>query len=119
GPLADAAHAPERLDRLRGLFGDRLAVDVHHHRDRDGARAMRRLADLAEAQRVPIVATNDVRHALPRDRALLDVLTCIALGTSVDRAGRRLLANAERHLKSAAEMAALFRDTPAWIRESR
>jgi error-prone DNA polymerase len=119
GPLVDRATAPARLDRLRGIFAGRLAVDVHHHRDRAGARTARWLADLAEAYGVPVVATNDVRHAVVEDRALLDVLTCIALGTSVDRAGRRLLANAERHLKSAAEMAALFRDTPAWIRESR
>ncbi|HXJ33309.1 MAG TPA: error-prone DNA polymerase [Candidatus Eisenbacteria bacterium] len=119
GVLADPATAPANLHRLAGIFPDRLAVDVHHHRDRAGARFARRLADLAETHRVPVVATNDVRHATPRDRPLLDVLICIRLGTTVDAAGRRLLANAERHLKSAAEMAALFRDTPAWIRESR
>ena len=119
GVLADPATAPANLRRLTGIFPDRLAVDVHHHRDRAGARFARRLADLAEAHRVPVVATNDVRHATPRDRPLLDVLTCIQLGTTVDAAGRRLLANAERHLKPAAEMTALFRDTPAWIRESR
>jgi error-prone DNA polymerase len=119
GPLVDPAAAAARLDRLEGIFRDRLAVDVHHHRDRAGARLARRLADLAEAARVPVVATNDVRHAVAEDRALLDVLTCIRLGTSVDQAGRRLLANAERHLKPASEMAALFRDAPGWIRESR
>src|SRR6185503_1758827 len=119
GPLVDPTTAVSRLDRLRGIFPDRLAVDVHRHRDRAGARAARRLADLAEAHRVPVVATNDVRHAVPQDRALLDVLTCIRLGTSVDQAGRRLLPNAERHLKSAAEMAGLFHDVPAWIHESR
>ncbi|MGH7894363.1 MAG: PHP domain-containing protein, partial [Candidatus Binatia bacterium] len=119
GPLVDPARAAAHLDRLVGIFSDRLAVDVHHHRDRVGARFARRLADLAETHRVPVVATNDVRHATPQERPLLDVLTCIRLGTTVDAAGRRLLANAERHLKSAAEMTALFSDTPAWIHESR
>ena len=119
GPLVDPATAPVRLARLRTLFPDRLAVDVHHHRDRAGARMMGRLADLAGTHGVPVVATNDVRHAAPADRPLLDVLTCIRLGTAVDQAGRRLLPNVERHLKSATEMAALFRDTPAWIHESR
>src|SRR5205814_629853 len=52
-------------------------------------------------------------------RPLLDVLTCIRLGTTLDQAGRRLLANAERHLKPPAEMAALFRDMPDTIRQSR
>jgi error-prone DNA polymerase len=119
GPLVEPDGVAVRLDRLKALFPARLAVDVHHHRDRAGARTARRLADLADARRVPVVATNDVRHAVPQDRLLLDVLTCIRLGTSVDQAGRRLLPNAERHLRPAAEMAALFRDAPAWLRESR
>jgi error-prone DNA polymerase len=118
GPLAGAA--PERqLDRLRGLFAGRLAVDVHRHRERDGERFARTLADLADAHRVAIVATNDVRHTTPDRRPLFDVLTCIHRGTTLDAAGRRLLANAERHLKTPAEIAALFQDRPAWIRESR
>src|SRR5947209_5021538 len=87
--------------------------------ERAGERLARRLADLAAAHRVPVVATNDVRHAAPEGRPLLDVLTCIRLGTTLDQAGRRLLANAERHLKAPAEMAALFRDTPEAIRQSR
>ncbi len=118
GPLVGedgAAH----LDRLGGLFGARIAVDIHRHRERTGERLARRLADLAAAHRVPVVATNDVRHAAPAGRALLDVLTCVRLGTTLDQAGRRLLANAERHLKSPEEMAALFHDRPEAIRESR
>src|SRR5437870_3807685 len=118
GPLA-GADAAANLTRLKRLFGARLAVDVHRHGERAGERLARRLADLAAAHRVPVVATNDVRHAAPEGRPLLDVLTCIRLGTTLDQAGRRLLANAERHLKAPAEMAALFRDTPEAIRQSR
>jgi error-prone DNA polymerase len=118
GPLT-TADAPGHLDRLRALFPDRLAVDFHRHRDRSGARFVRRLADLAAAHHVPVVATNDVRHAAPDRRALLDVLTCIRLGTSLDRAGRTLAGNDERHLRSPAEMAALFADWPAPLHESR
>src|SRR5213593_3499647 len=118
GPLA-GPEAAANLGRLRAIFGERLAVDVHRHAERDGERLARRLLHLAEAHRVPVVATNDVRHARPAGRALLDVLTCIRLGTTLDQAGRRLLANAERHLKPPAEMAALFRDMPDAIRQSR
>jgi error-prone DNA polymerase len=118
GPLA-GPDAAANLDRLRGIFGDRLAVDVHRHREREGERLARRLMDLAAARRVPVVATNDVRHATPAGRALLDVFECIRLGTTLDQAGRRLLRNAERHLKSPAEMAALFRDLPEAVRQSR
>jgi error-prone DNA polymerase len=118
GPFAGAA-AALRLDRLQGIFRDRLAVDVHRHLERDGERLARRLADLAAARGVPVVATNDVRHATPDRRALLDVLTAVRHGTTLDRAGRLLLANAERHVKSPAEMAALFADWPDAIAHSR
>src|SRR5262249_914907 len=105
-------------DRLQGIFRDRLAVDVHRHHERAGERLARRLADLAAARGVAVVVTNDVRHTTPAGRPLLDVLTCIRHGTTLDRAGRLLLANAERHLKSPAEMAVLFRDCPAAVRHS-
>ena len=61
---------------------------------------------------VPLVATNDVLYHAPERRALQDVLTCIREGCTIDEAGRRLEANAERHLKPPAEMARLFRDHP-------
>jgi error-prone DNA polymerase len=118
GPLAGTG-ASLHLDRLQGIFHDRLAVDVHRHFERDGERLARRLADLAAARGVVVVATNDVRHATPDRRALLDVLTAIRHGTTLDRMGRLLLANAERHLKSPAQMAELFADWPDAIRQSR
>ncbi len=58
-----------------------------------------------------------MRHATPDGRPLLDVLTCLREKTTLDAAGRRLLANAERHLKPAREMAALFRDLPRGARQ--
>src|SRR5438132_1701375 len=122
--LAGASLPEDLVERAAALGYDVLALA-----DRGGvygaprffqaARRARRLADLAAAHRVPVVATNDVRHAAPEGRPLLDVLTCIRLGTTLDQAGRRLLANVERHLKPPAEMAALFRDMPDAIRQSR
>src|SRR5205809_2309911 len=117
-PIVSTDAAPN-LPPLQAIFGARLAVDVHRHGERAGERLARHLADLAAAHRVPVVATNDVRHAAPEGRPLLDVLTCIRLGTTLDQAGRRLLANVERHLKPPAAMAALFRDMPEAIRQSR
>ncbi len=79
----------------------------------------RRLAGLkalAALSRVPLLATNDVLYADPADRELQDVLTCIRKGTSIAKAGRQLEANAERHLKSPAEMARLFADAPEALR---
>ncbi|HVM95829.1 MAG TPA: error-prone DNA polymerase [Candidatus Acidoferrales bacterium] len=102
---------PSTLDCLRFLFPNRLYIDLQRHLDPEEERFNRMLFDVAQHFRLPIVATNDVRHATA-DRRLLDVLTCIRHKTSLDVAGRRLLANAERHLKSPAQMSALFRDLP-------
>jgi error-prone DNA polymerase len=53
------------------------------------------------------------------ERALLDVMTCIRLGTTLEEAGRALWVNHERHLKAPAAMAALFRDLPNAIATTR
>ena len=98
--------------RLATIFGrGNLYVDLQRHFDSDEERLNRKLFALAEALRLPIVATNDVGHA-GVERALLDVLTCIRLHTTLEEAGRRLWVNNQRHLKPPAEMAMLFRDLP-------
>jgi error-prone DNA polymerase len=115
----DATLDAALLDRTRGIFGERLWVDVSRHATRQSELATRRAAALADAAGVPLVATNDVRHARPEGRALFDALTCLRHKTSLDRAGRRLAANAERHLRAREEMAQRFADHPEWIRASR
>jgi len=116
----DASLRTSVLDRASAIFGrGRLWVDVSRHLDRATEAAGRRAVALAEAARVPVVATNDVRHARPEGRQLFDALTCLRWKTSLDRAGRRLAVNAERHLRSPLEMAERFADRPAWIRATR
>jgi error-prone DNA polymerase len=53
------------------------------------------------------------------ERALLDVMTCIRLKTTLEEAGRALWINNERHLKPPAVMAGLFRDRPDAIARTR
>jgi error-prone DNA polymerase len=47
-----------------------------------------------------------------------DVFTCLRAHTTLDRAGRLLARNAERHLKSPAAMAVLFADLPEAVTNS-
>ena len=70
------------------------------------------LKSLSAETGVPLVAVNQPLYASPDDRPLHDVLTCIREKTVIAEAGRRLAANAERHLKSAHDMARLFADAP-------
>jgi error-prone DNA polymerase len=115
---------PARLDAafaetLRGLarrFPGAVSLAAHHLYRGDDAKRLVRLGDLAAAVGVPLLATNDVHAHVPERRALQDVLTCIREGCTVAEAGFRLHANAERHLKSPAEMARLFRARPDAVR---
>jgi error-prone DNA polymerase len=86
-----------------------------HGRDR---MRLNRLADLARRHGVPLIATNDVLYHAAERRPLQDILTCIRLGLTIFDAGRRLEANAERHIKSAAEMARKFSDHPAAVAQT-
>ena len=81
----------------------------------EDARRLWQINALAEAAGTPMVATNDVRLHSPERKDLMDVLTCIRAHCTLDEAGTRLLANAERHLKSPAEMARIFSDYPEAI----
>lgn len=84
----------------------------------DDRRRLARLARLAASSKVPLIATNDVLYHHPQQRMLQDVLTCIREKASIETIGRRLQANAERHLKPGHEMARLFRDHPDAVTET-
>jgi error-prone DNA polymerase len=83
-----------------------------------GARDLKRLTALdalGARTGAPMIAVNDVLYHGPERRPLQDVLTCVREKCSIAEAGLRLQANAERHLKSPAEMIRLFSRWPAAI----
>jgi error-prone DNA polymerase len=110
--------AREVLERLRGSRADGVWLAASLLYRGDDRRRLARLKRLSDQARVPLLATNEVLYHHPSRRPLQDVLTCIREKTTVDAIGKRLEANAERHLKPAAEMARLFRDAPEAIAET-
>jgi error-prone DNA polymerase len=84
----------------------------------DDRRRLARLKAIATDAAVPLLATNDVLYHAAERRALQDVVTCIREHVTLETAGRRLEANAERHFKSVDEMARLFRSIPEAIAET-
>ncbi len=108
------------LDRLVGIFG-RTGVHVALTRLLDRAEEIdnESLIDLAAAYRVPLVATGGVRFAAADERPLHDVFTCLHHKTTLAQAGRRLVGNAERYLKSPEAMAARFADLPQAVAATR
>jgi error-prone DNA polymerase len=108
------------LDRLVGTFGrGNVYVALERHLDRAQEADTDRLVDLASAYRVPIVATGGVRFAAPDERPLHDVFTCLHHKTTLAGAGRRLVGNAERFLRSPEAMAARFADRPEAVTATR
>ena len=97
------------LAALRRRHAGPLYLAAHMLYRGDDRSRLNRLAALAARHGTPLVATNDVHYHVPARRPLQDVLTAIRERVTVAEAGWRLAANAERHLKSAAEMARLFR----------
>jgi error-prone DNA polymerase len=112
---ASALSLLQRLKQSRAA-GVWLAASLIYRGD--DRRRLARLDRIAAAAKVPLLATNDVLYHHPARRPLQDVLTCIREKTTIDAIGRRLEANAERHLKPAQEMARLFRDHPDAIAET-
>ena len=98
----------------------RKAVWLAATMSRSGADARRllELERLSAATGVPLLATNDALYATIAQRPLHDVITSIREGTTVQKAGKILRANGERHLKSPAEMARLFRNHQKAIEQS-
>src|SRR5216110_3287059 len=102
-----------RAQSLIDAFGrENVYVEVQRHFLRGEDRINRALIDLASKFRLAVIATNGVQYAKPYGRQVLDVFTCIREHTHLDLAGKLLSQNSERHLKSDAEMRAIFRDLP-------
>ena len=121
GLIALGGAAPRSdLPRLATIFGPgRLYLEMQRHLDDEEAHVNRAAVAQAEALGLPLVVSNDVRYARPENSRVHDVLACVREKTSVDAIGRRLLRNRERHLKSPAQMAQLFRDCPAALQATR
>ncbi len=96
------------LDTLNAVAPTRvwLGISMPHHGD--DQRRLRAWQEIARDADVPLLATNDVLYHCAERRELHDVVTCIREHVTLNEAGRLLEANAERHLKSADEMSALF-----------
>ena len=93
------------------IFGDRLYVEVQRHGLEHEIATEPELLDLAYAQALPIVATNEVYFASADDYEAHDALLCIADGKYLTEDDRRRVSR-EHYFKSAAEMAELFADLP-------
>jgi error-prone DNA polymerase len=115
-PAQDADY--ELIDELKKIT-NHLWIGASMNRAGRDKRHMSSLKALSVRSAVPLIATNDALYATSETRPLHDILTCIREKTNVQKAGRLLSVNAERHLKAPAEMARLFTDCPEAVNETQ
>ena len=106
--------ALSRLVRLKQAFGDRLYIEVQRHDLPEQRRVEPLLLDLAYAQAVPLVATNEPFFAKPDDYQAHDALLALAEGRLVADEDRRRV-SFEHYFKTREQMIELFRDLPEAI----
>ena len=97
--------------RLAGLFGDRLYVEISRTGDRVEQGSELPLIRLAHAEGLPLVATNPARFLDPDGYSAHDVMLCISEGAYLETADRRR-SNPRHYLVGAKDMAERFHDLP-------
>ncbi|MGE3306178.1 MAG: DNA polymerase III subunit alpha [Rhizobiaceae bacterium] len=116
GPIGAAlrgeqsALAEARLLRLKQVFGDRLYVELERLAGYDRS-VEAATVELAYRHDLPLVATNEAFFPAQQDFDAHDALIAIAEGTVISDDNRRRL-TPDNHLKTQAEMSALFADLP-------
>jgi error-prone DNA polymerase len=126
GPLTAALSsggydaALKTVEQLAGIFGKRnVYVELQRHFSREEEHRNRAAIGIARSLNLPLLATGDVSHATAYEREVMDVFTCIRHKKTLDTAGRLLVLNAERHLRTADEMRQLFFDYPEAIANTK
>ncbi|WP_127562307.1 DNA polymerase III subunit alpha [Nioella ostreopsis] len=111
------AKAEALMGRLKGIYGDRLYVELQRHPGEGGLPEAERLSEqghveLAYAMDLPLVATNDVYFPKSSMYEAHDALLCIADGAYVDQQEPRRRLTPQHYFKTPEEMATLFADLP-------
>ncbi len=105
----DIDRARRKASEYKELFGgEDFYLEMQHHNLPVHEILCEKLAELGREIGAPVVATNNVHYTTPEGRRLQDVLTCIRHHTTLDAANGLLYPNAERYLKTAAQMTRRF-----------
>ena len=110
--------ATDALRYWRMLFPERFYIELHRIGRPQESVYLSKAVNLAGAERVPVVATNDVRFLTRQDFETHEIRICIQQGRILDDPGRPREYSEHQYLKSPEEMADLFRDIPEALANS-
>ncbi len=112
------AAAAQELDRLTALFGhDRVVVELVDHGRPDDSTINDRLVELARVHDLPVVATNAVHYAQPRQYRLASAMAAVRARRSLPEMDGWLPVPGA-HLRSGEEMARIFARYPGVIEQT-
>jgi DNA polymerase III subunit alpha len=107
------------LDRLVQIFGhDSTYVEIQNAGLEPQQRINPQLAKLAEATRLPLVATGDVHYLLHEDARAHEALLCIQSGDSLKNPNRWRFDTDQFYFKTPEEMAVDFAGYPEALRRT-
>jgi len=112
---ATLVEVQRQLERVRAGFGNRAYLIAERNLDAGDDAKLAWIAALGRQAHVPIVAANDVHYHVPGRRYLHDVLAATRHRCTVAELGSRMFRNAERHLKTDAEMREMFHAVPGAV----
>ncbi|VXD01730.1 Error-prone DNA polymerase 1 [Sphingomonas sp. T1] len=118
--LAEEAsdHNAVALADLKTVYGKRGYMALYQRRRPNDAVRIDALARQAAAAGVRAVVTGDILYHAPEARLMQDVVTAVREKCTVDELGYRREVNADRALKSPAEMVRRFKAYPDALRAS-
>jgi error-prone DNA polymerase len=118
--LAEEAsdHNAVALAELKTVYGKRGYMALYQRRRPNDAVRIDALARQAVAAGVRAVVTGDILYHEPEARLMQDVVTAVREKCTVDELGYRREVNADRALKSPAEMVRRFKAYPDALRAS-
>jgi DNA polymerase-3 subunit alpha len=102
------------VDRLQGIFGDKLYIEIARRFDAVEGKAEAELLDMAYARDLPIVATNPCCFADQDFGEAHDAMLCIASSSYV-ASDDRPRSSPDAWMKPAKDMRTLFADLPEAI----
>ena len=115
----DDDKARDAIDWFKQVLGpERFFLELQNHGIPEQAKVNARLIEMSREFGVKLVATNDV-HYVERDHSHAhDALICIGTQTQLADTRRMSYVPEQFYLRSADEMAALFKETPEAVRNT-
>ncbi|HRK01620.1 MAG TPA: error-prone DNA polymerase [Oligoflexia bacterium] len=112
GDLLVFSDTEEGAGDLKDIFGANFYLPLFRGLDGKDKYRTERAKRIVARFGIQIVATNDVHYHVQSRSVLQDVVAGIRDSVPLDSAGKKLFSNAERYLKTPAQMAKLFSDMP-------